>query len=369
MKNDIKILHTADWHIGHIKTPTLYTINDIRKLIFPLLKDIDMMIIAGDIFDSSISYNQIDSIFFIELISNLFDLLDKYDIVLRIIRGTYTHDRDQLKNITAIYENYDYSFDFKYIEKIEIEYIEKLKTSFLYIPDDLEYSSSKQIIKYVKKQMNLQGYDYIDYMVGHGNFIHNYPKNAQLPKIVYSVDQFDFIKKLVLMGHNHFPSVYKRKIVYAGSINRLRHGEESPKGFYIIEGNKAKFIENKNAVIYKSFIINEDTDQDVLIKKLNDIVNKYFKKSKKGYLRIINCPVEFKKWIYSSFNKNHKNIYVTFSKNKENSDIKMQFPKFKSNLLENPSEKNIHTLVIKAIKKYFTKEFDHDRIKILIKEL
>lgn len=370
MKNkNVKILHTADWHIGHVKTPTLYTLNDIKRIIFPQIKNIDLMIIAGDIFDSSISYNQPDSILFIELMINLFDLLNKYNVILRIIRGTYSHDRDQIKNITALYENYNYKFDFKYIEKIEIEHIEKIDTTFLYIPDDLEYSSSKEIVKHIEKQMELQGYDSLDYMVGHGDFIHKYSKHISLPKIVYSIDQFKFIKKLILMGHNHIPSIYNHKVVYCGSINRLRHGEENKKGFSLIDGTKVTFIENKKAIIYKSFIVKEEDDQETLIKKFNDTIEKYFKKGIKGHLRIVDCPAVFRQWIHNFFDKGHKNISVTFKKKKIQTTSNIKSLKATSTNLEIPTENNIHLLVISAIERYSLGECNHKKIKAIVEEL
>ena len=55
------ILHTADWHFGHHRVPTIDTVNDIRRHIFPRLVETDIMIVAGDIFDHEITFNNPDS--------------------------------------------------------------------------------------------------------------------------------------------------------------------------------------------------------------------------------------------------------------------------------------------------------------------
>jgi len=372
MDKNIKIIHTADWHFGHLKTPTLSICQNIKKFLFKFIPECDLMIIAGDVFDMSVSMNSHDAVLIIGFFLELFNELNKSKVILRIIRGTYSHDRNQLKVLEALYKDYNFSFDFKYIDKIKIETIKSLDIKIGYLPDNLNFNNSNEIIETVKKMMKMSGYSYLDYIVGHGDFDHKYPDNIVLPRITYQIEQFDFVKKYVLMGHNHIPSKYK-KVIYSGSFSRLKHNEEGKKGFFYIT-DKPKFIENKDAMIFKSFDINANYNQEELIKKLNRIVDIYFSnKTKKGYLRIVNCPSEFKQWIYKSFLLNHPNINVTFKKKKgylnNNLKINDHIALKHSTNLEIPTSANIHILIANAIKKYNFGKLHKNKIQMLLKRV
>ena len=50
--NILKILETADIHLGHQRTPSESTLEALDRVINPkTLKDLDVLLIAGDFFD------------------------------------------------------------------------------------------------------------------------------------------------------------------------------------------------------------------------------------------------------------------------------------------------------------------------------
>jgi hypothetical protein len=110
------------------------------------------------------------------------------------------------------------------------------------------------------------------------NDIKNIPKHSTLE---YS----ELVKELIFVGHIHHHSS-NGKVIAHGSFDRLGFGEESPKGYVLVNRagsiNKISFIENKSA---KKYVTVESYNEDLvsLIKRLD-------KKTKKletgSYIRI-----------------------------------------------------------------------------------
>ena len=69
--------------------------------------DLDYIVIAGDLFDRILKWNEIGSNIVLRFIEELIGLSIKYDFKIRILKGTKTHDFNQLNN-------------FKYLESYSI---------------------------------------------------------------------------------------------------------------------------------------------------------------------------------------------------------------------------------------------------------
>jgi len=104
------ILATSDWHLGNIRVPAIDIIKNLDKYLIPELinNKINLLLIAGDIFDQALSLNDKQSLLIISFFIKLFKLCDKYNISVRILKGTDKHDRNQCKVIETIYLNYGF---------------------------------------------------------------------------------------------------------------------------------------------------------------------------------------------------------------------------------------------------------------------
>ena len=168
---------------------------------------------------------------------------------LRVLRGTYTHDRDQPRHFVNGEDANDDSV--RMFSAIDVEHHEKTGLNILYIPDNVKSSNIYEDIHQLLASHNL---DKVDIMIHHGYFKHMLPEallTKGLPAGCLEADKVSkFVSGCVLNGHVHQPSVYQN-VISVGSFDRLAHGEEEPKGFYridIVDGKyHFEFIENEGA--------------------------------------------------------------------------------------------------------------------------
>ena len=284
MNKKFSFLAIGDIHWGAINYKTLY--NELNEYFISYLEnnDIDAIFILGDYFNHKLSLNEKSSIYAIKFLEKIISISYKKNknFILRIIKGTNSHDLDQLEIFSKM--KWPYKIDTKFIFNVSDEILSN-GLRILYLPE--EYVKSKK--DYYKNHLYNEDNEY-DFCFGHGN-LKNIMKSIKLEKNILSAKEFtleDFscINQIVLFGHYHINSIYKNKLYYTGSFTRWKYGEENPKGFYhcIYDFNKnttkMKFIENKSAKIYKTININSLINNDLLkiedkIKEIENYKNEY----------------------------------------------------------------------------------------------
>lgn len=358
----MRIIHIGDLHFGIKKFSTKFIIDNLEKHFLSYLKSEDIIFIAGDVFDTSISLNNIDSHYTIGFFLKLFQLAEELNILIRIVRGTFSHDRNQISILSTLYDDYKFTFNFKYINKLELEYIKKYDIKLAYIPDDLPFKSSIEVVQTLKKRLADMNWKNVDYILGHGSFTHVFPPNLfNYPKITFEIDQFkDIVTKRILFGHIHIPSI-RDKVIYCGSFDRLRHNEHGKKGFFIIEDHKdITFIENKSSMIFKDFVWKKNFNDNM--QPLEEYILKHYKR-RIGFIRLINIPTELKESINHFFNSRFPEIKYDFFKNKtKHIDIKNDLFKINDNLVA-PNKENISNIIRGFIEKRYNHSLDLEVIK------
>lgn len=244
-------LSLTDVHFGasHVSAKSLY--DKLKAVVYPQLKNINLLTIGGDFFDNAVYLCSEPATFGTMALHDMLELASQYGFAVRIIRGTFTHDRNQLsvtENIAKRYKN----LDFQYYTDIAVDEIGGY--TFLYLPDNLPYSCLEETMKVIHAK--LESVDGMaDFCVGHGYFRHAMPAVLGEDKLAecYRAESFKkIIRQKVIMGHVHTPSVYQDFVYYGGSFDRINHGEEEPKGFLMIEvdGNQSvvTFMPNPFAV-------------------------------------------------------------------------------------------------------------------------
>jgi DNA repair exonuclease SbcCD nuclease subunit len=258
-------LAIADIHFGKKDDMKLY--EELKKHFIPKIEkeksDIDYIVIAGDLFDRVLRMNEIGSSLCIKFILELVDMAEKYDFKLRILKGTKTHDYNQLNNFKSIEANHYPRV--RIIQEAEQEEIFP-DIFYLYIPE--EYMEKPA--EYYKEFFELE--EGVKYDMGffHGTFDYvGYIPNVESERHIKNAPVFEAKKMAELVygkwigGHIHERTVYKNKIEYTSSFSRFAFGENKSKGFlevfYDTETLECttNFIENTDAPVYLTIDMDE----------------------------------------------------------------------------------------------------------------
>ena len=339
----MRIIHSADWHLGHARTHTVDTVRSIRQYLFPQIPGTDIMYLAGDVTDGTITMDSKNSRELIRLYIDLLYKLAEHKVKLRVLRGTISHDRTQLDTLTSLVTKINIPVDVKVINQPLVETIVDLGISILYLPDDLPYKNKRDLFKHIKSML-IAVDGQVDHVVMHGIF--DYTCYGFQLSDAYTLSQFDnIVTGWIFCGHVHTPKVLKNSI-YAGSFDRLAHGEEHAKGFYVIDNGKPEFIENKSAI---KFITKQYHQHDVdAIYKYHDKVMKLFDGEKYGYLRVILPDVQLRQSLRSYHTKKYSHIQIKFKTEKKKTTKKLAHKK--QVVLEIPTKANLGRLVYTHVK-------------------
>ena len=307
----VTYLTLSDIHLGHNLNKTNEIINNLHnyfKLNYELIKNLDIIFLAGDVFDKLLVNNSDEYHLAIRWLLELVNICKARNIKLRILEGTPSHDWKQSKLVYTIIDNFKIDIDFKYVDTLYIEIIEKYGITILYIPDEYKHTASETYddVLNLMKENNLSK---VDICIMHGQF------NYQLPMVKLACTHteelyLNIVKYFISVGHIHSASVYQR-IVAQGSFDRLAHNEEEDKGamlFTIYKDGKCEyqFIKNKDA---KTFITYDMRDMDT--KDITKYLDKEIKKLRpKSYVRLIATKEQHIKRNVEDFKNKYMDIYI-----------------------------------------------------------
>ena len=228
----LKIALLADLHVGAIPSAQLYKELKSSFLDFIQCRYIDMIVIAGDFYNSVLSLNSPSSIMAFQFMNEMMDICKKNGIrYVRVIEGTLSHDNFQIRNF-SMYNEFSPDIDFRIIETVTVE--ELCGTKILYIPEEYK----ENLTEYYEKYFDVPK-KYYDIIIGHGmfketSFIKDDGENdvSKAPildsKLIGSI-----CKGPIFFGHIHTPTILRKHIYYIGSFSRWVYGQEEDKGFYL----------------------------------------------------------------------------------------------------------------------------------------
>ncbi len=253
MKDSLVVANICDIHFGAMDAKTLYKelksefIDKIERM--PIL---DLIVIGGDTYHSKVSYNSSHVKTSLKFVTEVCEVAKKKDCAVRVLKGTLSHDNDQLDNLKMFSE----ICNFKIINVLSDEIYRG--HHILYIPE--EYVDD--VKEYHEQELLNQEYDLI---FGHGmikeaSFVaHKQESGITMRKaVILNTDQLlDICKGVILFGHIHIAGIYKKRFYYTGSFSRWCFGEEDDKGFNIVYYNrkcphktKVEFMVNNKARIF-----------------------------------------------------------------------------------------------------------------------
>lgn len=272
----IKYITMSDLHLGHPNNSTENIVSNLRYFFqsnYKIIKTLDIIFIAGDIFHKLLSSNSIDMELANEWLTELVMICKLNNIKLRILEGTPSHDWRQAKIVYNILAKSKLDVDFKYITTLHIEKMDDLGLSILYVPDEYKHDASetyKDVIK-LMKQNNLTQ---VDIAIMHGAF--NYQLPVKLKSSHNEADYLSIVKYYISVGHIHTPSVFDR-ILAQGSFDRTAQSEEEDKGCMLItisKDNKKEyvFLKNTRAMEFKTLRYPGMSFEDILLRLKIDLV-------------------------------------------------------------------------------------------------
>lgn len=305
MSRYIRTLSLSDVHLGTNIGTTPHILKNLRNLLSEAaLQEINLLCIVGDYWDEVQLLPDANVILIKIEIVRLLKICKKRDIVLRVLEGTKSHDRGQSKLFETLNEITGINADLRYVDTLSIEFNDKLGITILYVPDEWrsDNETTKQEVIELLDQNNLEQ---VDFTLLHGCMPYQAPKGIKSIPVHDPDFYLSITRKYVYIGHVHLSSVYDR-ILANGSFDRLSHNEESPKGMWYTEcdldgfTDTIKFIENKNASIFKTI----------------DIINISKEEAEKAIMTVVNLhysqigPKGIPCFIRIKMNKNDYNLDI-----------------------------------------------------------
>lgn len=294
-----KLLVIGDIHFGYYPAELLY--KEFKLVINNITKDIDVVFIAGDYFDTKLSLSSKHSIYAIKTFCDILDKCEQTNTKLRMIRGTASHDpENQLVNLSSIAKSS--KVDFKlYLTVGEEELFPDFNV--LYVPE--EYMENKD--EYYKEFFNKK----YQCIIGHGMFEEtNYVTNKTLNMKKYPVFNSAFIEKIcdgpIIFGHIHKSQKIRNRIMYTGSFTRSRYGEEEDKGFII-----STYETENNSTDFK-FIVNDKATKFDTVSILD---------TSEIFSLLLNEQIQFIKEMISTYKKDKLRIKINIPKNYDNTKV------------------------------------------------
>lgn len=304
----IKYIVISDVHLGHRNNSAKSIIDNIKVFFNGYAKredGLDIIFIAGDLFDSLLDLSKDDIYDIIVWLDIFLNYCYVNNIKLRILEGTPSHDWKQSKLSTIVHDICKTKIDILYVDTLYIEKNVDLGINILYIPDEWNTDTSityNQALSLMKENK----IDKVDIVIMHGQFQYQLPNpNIKAPKHIES-DYLNITKYLIHIGHVHQYSVFER-IIAQGSFDRLCHGDEIPKGgtYNVINKDgtyESVFIENKLAKTFVTLNVKEmslEKSLDYIEKKTKNLrVDSFVRiKAKKDSVVFKNFELIKKKFI------------------------------------------------------------------------
>lgn len=270
------LAETGDIHLSHPNTLTEHVIKSLEDA-FPdndLTGKLDVIFLAGDIFDRQMVVSDPNLVLIQLWVWRFLTMCAKRNISVRVLEGTPSHDWKQSKIFETTQTVGDIDVDLKYIKDLSIEH-HPLGFTVLYVPDEWRPDPNDTYLEVCQK-LREEGLTKVDIAIMHGNFEYQLPAAAHIPS--HNAERYlELVEHYIFINHIHKHSNYKR-IYASGSLDRLAHGEEEPKGHLRVkidskQGDSITFVENKIAQIYKTLDCTQLTLEESF-KKL-DVVKDY----------------------------------------------------------------------------------------------
>jgi len=277
--NILRYYSLADLHFGKEDNDRLY--KELQHGFLTRLKsDIEanqppqIIFFDGDLYHRIIKFNEVTARLVIDFMETVIKLANENDIQVRIIRGTKSHDFNQLnmlRKYEALYPT------FKIYDTVTVEEIPLLNKpdldpfKVLFLPEEYPKDSQAYYKEYLDVPENtydsIQGHGTLDFVNLHQSSAKNidsdFEANIKTAPVFDTNKLLKIAKGAVQFGHIHNYNVYKNRAWYTTSYTTYSFSDSNEKGYLYTEVNgedrtdiKVQHINNEEAPTYA--IINMD---------------------------------------------------------------------------------------------------------------
>lgn len=270
------ILTLSDIHLGHRGTPADFILKNLELFfnnfrVKDNFQELKAIIIGGDLWDEVVQLSNDSIPYFVVFWYKLCAWCHRKGIVLRLLKGTPSHDGNQGNTVESYTAVTFPDLDFKYVKDLSIEKHSGLGLSILYVPDECR-PKADDVYNDVLSLLHAEGLEQVDIAIMHGMFKYQLGTIPMGLSVHHEALYLPLVKYFISIGHIHTASQYER--IYAqGSFDRLAHNEEGEKGaYYHLRTSKDKweslFLPNVHAKVYKSITLKSNSvDAVALIDK------------------------------------------------------------------------------------------------------
>lgn len=233
MKYDVIVI--SDFHWDALDAIKQYNETEWIFKFIEKLPSLDLVVIAGDYFNTKILLNSKSSLYAIKWMGQLVKICKRKNAKIRIIRGTLSHDNNQLDSFNS-YEAEDNDFFKIFRQCTREETLPGFKC--LYCPDENINTND-----YMKTYHDILFSGPYDAMFFHGSFDVVVPsivlqesEISGINNVIFKYDFFKDISRVMIGGHWHNGDKYEH-MYYTRSLNRWSFNEDEDKGFIYLTYN------------------------------------------------------------------------------------------------------------------------------------
>lgn len=263
--NRIRMIQTGDIHLVHGRTPTWSVIRSLNYMFYEneSLKDVDIIVLAGDVWDSLAAQSHADAEMSRQWIRRFVEDCAANDVILRVLEGTPDHDRKQSSEFVL----HATTCDVKHVTELSVEFIERLGLWFLWVPDEIRINH-EEIWKATCEVMAAANLQKVHFAVVHGGFDFHFPPDWGIA--CHGTERYSsLVEYAVLCNHIH-KAGHRGKVWGPGSPDRLAHGEEGDKGYHRITINipdqkmELQWIRNPHAWSYRAINVRGKSLEEII---------------------------------------------------------------------------------------------------------
>lgn len=313
-------VYIGDIHFGVPNVDPKLEYQILKEQFIDKISDMNILhaiFITGDLFDRRVMANS-DTVYYTSLfIQELVEVAIRKQATILLLKGTDSHDSNQLKLFYHYLE--DYRVDFRIVETIKFEIINNVR--ILCIPE--LYDVPEYTYDVVFKYSGLY-----DQCVFHGTVNGSvYGNNTIATARLFDIEDFKNCCGPIIGGHVHTGGCFSSHIYYTGSPIRYKFGEENPKGFLICVQDLdtheyITHLEEIKSFRYDTILLDDliNTDPKDAIAYINSLKqNKGIDFLKVKFLQ--DLPDDFIN-IINSYYKNKKDVKICFEYDKKSKVMK-----------------------------------------------
>lgn len=235
MKYNILVIPDIHWGAIHPNdtVKALYYIPEFIEECFSNDISIDLIVIAGDYFDSKLPLNSREAILAIQWFHDLYDTAVRCHVgKIRMMQGTLEHDNDQLEVFEPLIQQDSDFFNIFYKTTLE-ETLTGL--TCVYCPDETICTSEYEE-KYINEICAMKdiGFFHGSFDVVYGCLLTSHPDILEKKNVMFRYGLWNkSIYGPMVSGHWHDGKTYD-DLIYVGSPYRYKFNEEEPKGIGFI---------------------------------------------------------------------------------------------------------------------------------------